>query len=445
MPLPTLSQLRQAGYAAPFTTASVRLELPGFPGVWYQKFEQTSGGYPRFELYFEGDTGTEDICTVDNITSFLSTATYDVEVSAADASVNYFSMSEAAKTLWGDDGPNRLSVGLTLKWIAFDDYGPVDSTAGDDYWFTHSVTEVPDGYVEDTSVVFAGIKKTVRFGPWVTPAQQTADVGTDPHTAGLAPASGTTFAEKCEAGGSFADTGYDSSGFPVSMSDGVIKQVRQQLVYFDITAAIATFTDYTPTVPPGAVGLDYRGDGPSEAWLTTIDADIPLEHANLSELDLVLHARGIVPAYPVITSGVYFVPGASLAALPSAATTTIVAGTADTTSTLAVTGIPAASVADGASGFRIASVMLHAQGQIDHVGPTNGQSWVFGLDNSGSFNATLNYQPRSYRFIYPLELPPLRQHPRDDSVGGTPRQGRMAGPSTSVQASRRQGWVNTYR
>lgn len=40
--------------------------------------------------------------------------------------------------------------------------------------------------------------------------------------------------------------------------------------------------------------------------------------------------------------------------------------------------------------------------------------------------------------------PRLRQFPRDDALGGSPRQGKANGP-TSVQASARQGWRGTYR
>ena len=44
--------------------------------------------------------------------------------------------------------------------------------------------------------------------------------------------------------------------------------------------------------------------------------------------------------------------------------------------------------------------------------------------------------------VVPSGLPPLRQYPRDDAIGGQPRQGHL---SRSVQASNRQGWRGTYR
>jgi hypothetical protein len=60
----------------------------------------------------------------------------------------------------------------------------------------------------------------------------------------------------------------------------------------------------------------------------------------------------------------------------------------------------------------------------------------------------LYYRPPRYRMLYISPLapasPPLRQYPRDDRLGGAPRQGRVNAP-TSRQASRRQGWRNTYR
>jgi hypothetical protein len=57
--------------------------------------------------------------------------------------------------------------------------------------------------------------------------------------------------------------------------------------------------------------------------------------------------------------------------------------------------------------------------------------------------ATVHYRPPRYRFLYDT-LPRLRQFPRDDALGGSPRQGKTNGP-TSVQGSTRQGWRGTYR
>jgi hypothetical protein len=42
----------------------------------------------------------------------------------------------------------------------------------------------------------------------------------------------------------------------------------------------------------------------------------------------------------------------------------------------------------------------------------------------------------------PISDVPLRQHPRDDPLGGSPRQNKS---TTSRQSSPRQGWTNTYR
>lgn len=49
--------------------------------------------------------------------------------------------------------------------------------------------------------------------------------------------------------------------------------------------------------------------------------------------------------------------------------------------------------------------------------------------------------PPRYRFLFDQALP-LRQFPRDDALGGVPRQ---ATDARSVQGSARQGWVSTYR
>lgn len=56
---------------------------------------------------------------------------------------------------------------------------------------------------------------------------------------------------------------------------------------------------------------------------------------------------------------------------------------------------------------------------------------------------TATIRPSRYRAAYDV-LPPLRQYPRDDSLGGAPRQGKANG-STSLQSSARQGWKNVYR
>jgi hypothetical protein len=60
-----------------------------------------------------------------------------------------------------------------------------------------------------------------------------------------------------------------------------------------------------------------------------------------------------------------------------------------------------------------------------------------------SIDFTSDWQPPRWRFLYD-RLPPLRQYPRDDYLGGAPRQGHTNGP-TSTQGSARQGWRGTYR
>lgn len=79
------------------------------------------------------------------------------------------------------------------------------------------------------------------------------------------------------------------------------------------------------------------------------------------------------------------------------------------------------------------------EGQTTHggyKGNTGGPSIV-----TFTATATFTYRPPRYRILY--DRPPrLRQYPRDDSLGGAPRQGRE---SRSVQGSARQGWQGAYR
>lgn len=63
----------------------------------------------------------------------------------------------------------------------------------------------------------------------------------------------------------------------------------------------------------------------------------------------------------------------------------------------------------------------------------------YDIDTFGS-NAHGQYRSARYRLLLPAA--PLRQYPRDDALGGQPRQDRS---STSVQGSQRQGWAGTYR
>lgn len=73
--------------------------------------------------------------------------------------------------------------------------------------------------------------------------------------------------------------------------------------------------------------------------------------------------------------------------------------------------------------------------------------------SSGDFNrwqqvdvfvARAYYRSPRYRFVY-AGLPPLRQYPRDDQLGGSPRQGDRNAGARSIQGSKRQGWAHTYR
>lgn len=276
------------------------------------------------------------------------------------------------------------------------------------------------------------------FGPWITPAIQTVTetpTGSSYVTAGVA---GTTYADHCE---SVATGIVGSNTFAVARADTAT--VNQMLVYFDVTAAFAAFTDYTPSsLPPRATGVEYEGAGPSEAWLAGIDTQLPLDVENLSPTNAVVQARATVPPFDPITGGITFVSGASLTGLSLIGTLAVPSGTSDTGPRTLTATIPPGAIANGAPGVRFATALLNFDGQISHVGPTDGHSWVL-LLSTNPLTAAVHYQPRRYRFIYST-LPRLRQFPRDDALGGAPRQGKANG-ATSVQGSTRQGWRGTYR
>lgn len=66
-----------------------------------------------------------------------------------------------------------------------------------------------------------------------------------------------------------------------------------------------------------------------------------------------------------------------------------------------------------------------------------------GFQQFATLSPQVEYLGPRFRFLY-AAAPRLRQFPRDDALGGAPRQGKANG-STSVQASTRQGWRGTYR
>jgi hypothetical protein len=59
-----------------------------------------------------------------------------------------------------------------------------------------------------------------------------------------------------------------------------------------------------------------------------------------------------------------------------------------------------------------------------------------------NLSLTFDWQPPSWRPLFKANQLPLRQFPRDDPIGGSPRQDRS---STSTNVTARQGWTNTYR
>lgn len=133
------------------------------------------------------------------------------------------------------------------------------------------------------------------------------------------------------------------------------------------------------------------------------------------------------------------VPGADLTTIIG--TTTMTAGQATaaiTTSQFDRTWLHVASTAGGTAYLRLA---LSFDNMRTHVALTADGERRLIVDPAVTY--TLDWQPPRWRFLFD-QVPPLRQYPRDDALGGAPRQGKTS-QSRSVQASARQGWQNAYR
>lgn len=102
-------------------------------------------------------------------------------------------------------------------------------------------------------------------------------------------------------------------------------------------------------------------------------------------------------------------------------------------------------------GGQLASLRFAPGRQVSLVAPTAGHGLDMAMNRDGAdpvpITVTTTWQPPRYRAVYTPSVQtqvPLRQFPRDDHLGGSPRQGNANG-STSVQGSARQGWRGTYR
>lgn len=276
-------------------------------------------------------------------------------------------------------------------------------------------------------------------GPWETPAEQSVPITVAPSSFVIRSTLGdaTTYPDVCE---STTTVPIGSDTFATASVDNPFAHVDQTIAVLSITSAVASYVDYTPTMPPNATAVEYEGGGPDETWTASVTATLSLEVENLSSVDTIIQARAKVPAFSLISGGITFTPGAALSTLTLIGSVPLPAGTT-APQTLPVT-IPGSAVSPGAPGNWYAPAVLHFAGQISHVGPSGSHQWVT-LVSTAALPVTVAYQPRRYRFVYDV-LPRLRQFPRDDALGGAPRQGKANG-STSVQSSSRQGWRNTYR
>lgn len=280
------------------------------------------------------------------------------------------------------------------------------------------------------------------YGPWLTPPPQTlnatwnpgGDVGFGIETLRVlsSPAFPAAFATQCEASGAVtAGTG------DVSLDT---LHVEQGKLTFDFDVVIASLTDYSGYIlPAGASGVDYDpADPPAASWMTQVDMTAALSVSpSGSTVATTLEAR-TDPSWNVSTD--IFVAGADLSSylLAGSVTTPISGGSAAISLTAS---FPASHVVATAGSYH-ALIRLDYSNQRTHaIGSSDSINIV--LPSIANSTAVITYQPRRYRFVYTV-LPRLRQFPRDDGLGGAPRQGRANG-STSVQGSARQGWRGTYR
>lgn len=263
------------------------------------------------------------------------------------------------------------------------------------------------------------------YGPWTTPPADQVDLTVNGSTTGVAShgvaaADGVSYAEKCES----TVTGVvGTNQFCGARDNPPLVDVTQDLVFVRVNPAIAVFSDYIPSGLPSGATVEYEGGGPDQTWITAVDIDIPLETQNLSDVDTVVQARATVPPFDPITAGVTFLPGATLAGRALIGALTLPAGSTDAVRTVAVT-VPGAAISEGSTGNWFAPALLHYDGQISHVGPTDGNQWLMRFTSSTpDFPVTVHYQPRRYRIVLPGR-PPLAHRQRLDGAA-------TAGPSLS--------------
>lgn len=293
-------------------------------------------------------------------------------------------------------------------------------------------------------------------GPWITPAPMTVGPTTWPRdrAAGLDNTRFPDFVTACETPA--GDTNPASSLPPDAgwLLDPVVGYTIGQFQWpfnFNNTAfdGVGGLPEYVPPVmPPHAIRVEYDTSTSTGVFLDevlsihttlTIADTSPL---GLTPLDCSLRLIALHPSelnYRFVGSGLpdyHWLPGATVAARTTLGTVSIPAGTL--TATLSG-DLPTADIdrSHGTDRWDLLLALVFDQ-QVSHTAPSSGAGRRISVTD---YEVTVTYQPHNYRFVYDT-APRLRQFPRDDTLGGAPRQGRA---SRSVQASSRQGWTGTYR
>jgi hypothetical protein len=205
---------------------------------------------------------------------------------------------------------------------------------------------------------------------------------------------------------------------------------------------------WSPPLPWPSAAQDWEWeDVTPQLWITSIDVSVTVNDEGFSSPeDVTLLLQAADPATVVL-----FPLGDPLQGRPEDrplpgtdldTTNSIAMLTADTTVTITANFDSALikNIDDPTANFTPLTLILSFDNMRTHTPPAAGSGRRLLV---GSVLCAVNFTPPRWRFLYSV-VPRLRQFPRDDFLGGSPRQGKANG-STSIQSSTRQGWKNTYR
>lgn len=326
---------------------------------------------------------------------------------------------------------------------------------------------------------------TVLFpGPWLPgePFDLTVDYSAptaDIDRSQAFTSAGKTFVDACEgtantgSGGSFLNAGAANVfgvGVQVDYASGdptlwETSQARFNFNSTPITSEISSgnLAAYPPerVFPPDEVGMQYEtspgsGEGTSTPTYTLgdgtaalgVDLNPPETVTSGSTTIDVLHAQaGTLEARPNTTTGTWWQTDMQLAAVPAVASVAV-DGTEDQSATL--------SIPVGAADWPSPQFLLSMAAQVTHDAPTYGtpsnalswdEIWGTTCKAPSSLSVTVTVLRNRYRFLFDHPLltitPAVRQYPRDDYLGHSPRQ-FVRGGASSRQATNRHGVRATY-